>query len=389
MSDLAERYILLALRLDRHDEGLVETYYGPPELRTHVDAEDPVPPAELVAEADRLLEELPEGWLRDQVGGVRARAGMVAGETWTYADEVAACFGTQPTRTTEEQLEAAYADLEGLLPGPGSLAERYRAWERATQVSPDGAPAFVDRVVEASRDHARRLFGLEQDAGFTVEYVRGESWMAFHEYLGDLRATVSVNVDLPRSAVELLHTVLHETYAGHHVESCLKETGLVRDRGLLESSIVVVPTPQSLVSEGLAEVGPSLLLDGPERATYADLVRDAGVDTDFARDRAVAAAVEPVQRIGADAGRLLYEEGWSTSDVLDYLDRWALVDRAIVENVVRFVAEPMNRGYINCYPQGRARCGDYLGDDPEVRLARFRVLVTQQVRVGDLMAPAL
>jgi hypothetical protein len=247
----------------------------------------------------------------------------------------------------------------------------------------------VERVVEASRDHARRLFGLEEDAGLTLAYVRGEAWMAFHEYLGDLRATVSVNVDLPRSAVELLHTVLHETYAGHHVEACLKEAGLVRDRGLVESSIVVVPTPQSLVSEGLAEVGPSLLLDGVERATYADLVRDAGVDTDFARDRAVAAAVEPVQRIGADAGRLMYEEGWSTSQVLEYLDRWALVDRAIMENLVRFVSDPMNRGYINCYPQGRARCAEYLGHEPGGRLARFRTLVTQQVRVVDLVAPPL
>ena len=68
------------------------------------------------------------------------------------------------------------------------------------------------------------------------------------------RADVSVNTDLPRSAVELLHLVLHETYPGHHAERCLKEVALVRGRGLLEQTIVVVPTPQSLVSEGLAEL---------------------------------------------------------------------------------------------------------------------------------------
>src|SRR5579884_1555098 len=43
----AERYILLALRLDRHVEGVVDAYYGPPELKAQVDAEDVVPAADL------------------------------------------------------------------------------------------------------------------------------------------------------------------------------------------------------------------------------------------------------------------------------------------------------------------------------------------------------
>jgi hypothetical protein len=32
----------------------------------------------------------------------------------------------------------------------------------------------------------------------------------------------------------------------------------------------------------------------------------------------------------------------------------SLVEPQIIEAVRAFVAEPMNRGYINCYPQGRA-----------------------------------
>ena len=93
----AERYLRLAFRLDRHDEGLVESYYGPADLRAGVESEDPVPPTDLVAEADRLLEDLSDGFLRDQVTALRCRAGMVAGEQWTYADEVRACFGVDPT----------------------------------------------------------------------------------------------------------------------------------------------------------------------------------------------------------------------------------------------------------------------------------------------------
>lgn len=380
----AERYVALALRLDRLDEGVVEAYYGPAALKAIVDAEPQADPEDLVAEADRLLDDLPDGWLRDQVRGLRTRAGMLAGESWSYSAEVESCFGVPPTRTSQEQLDAAYADLEELLPGPGPLAERYQSWERASQVPAERVPALVDGVVELSRGQARRLFGLPAGEGFDVDYVSGQAWMAFHQYAGDLRATVSVNVDLQRSAVELLHTVLHETYAGHHAEACLKEVGLFHGRGLVEQSIVVVPTPQSVLSEGLAEVGPALLLDDQAQA-YADLLRGAGVDTDLAHDRDVLAAVEPVQRLGADAGRLLHEEAWSKADVVDFLLRWALVDRELVEHVVRFVSDPMSRGYVNCYPQGRARCEAFVGGD----VGRFRTLLTQQVRVGDLTSTSL
>ena len=74
--------------------------------------------------------------------------------------------------------------------------------------------------------------GSRRARASTSSTSAASGWMAFHEYVGGLRAQVSVNTDLPRSAVELLHTVLHETYAGHHAESCLKEVALVRGRGL-------------------------------------------------------------------------------------------------------------------------------------------------------------
>ena len=37
----AERYLVLGLRLGKHVDGLVDAYYGPPELQAQVDAEEP------------------------------------------------------------------------------------------------------------------------------------------------------------------------------------------------------------------------------------------------------------------------------------------------------------------------------------------------------------
>ena len=42
--DLIRRYLDLGLALGQHIDGLVDAYYGPPELKDRVDREPPVPP---------------------------------------------------------------------------------------------------------------------------------------------------------------------------------------------------------------------------------------------------------------------------------------------------------------------------------------------------------
>ena len=56
---------------------------------------------------------------------------------------------------------------------------------------------------------------------------------------------------VPDTVVEL---VTHEAYPGHHTEHAWKEQLLTR-AGRLEESIVLIPTPQSVVSEGIASLG--------------------------------------------------------------------------------------------------------------------------------------
>src|SRR5262249_60099490 len=102
----------------------------------------------------------------------------------------------------------------------------------------------------------RGLLGLREGEDVTLEIVGDVPWLAFCGYLGDLRSHISVNVDLPMSALELLVIAMHETYPGHHAERCNKEHLLVRGRGMLEETLVLVPTPQSLVAEAIAVLAP-------------------------------------------------------------------------------------------------------------------------------------
>jgi hypothetical protein len=153
----AERYLRLGLQLGRHVEGIVDAYFGPPELAAAVDAEPPVDPRALVSAAEALLDELEDCWLRDQVVGLRTYAGVLAGESGSYADEVEGCYGVRPTYTDEAVFTAAHERLEELLPGDGPLAERHEHWRNSILVPAEQVEPTMAAVIEEAPARGRAL----------------------------------------------------------------------------------------------------------------------------------------------------------------------------------------------------------------------------------------
>jgi hypothetical protein len=236
-------------------------------------------------------------------------------------------------------------------------------------------------VIEEARARTRPLVELPGGEGVDLETVSDKPWWASCDYLGNLRSRIVVNVDLPMSAVDLLVLAIHETYPGHHVERCCKEHLLVRGRGLLEESLVMGPTPQSLVSEGIAGLAPFLLLEGEGGPALAAVVHDAGIELDLAHALAVLRAAEPCRRAEANAALMLHETGAGTAEARAYLERWGLDSPELADHVIRFVTEPTQRTYIHTYSAGRELCRSYVAGEPE----RFRRLLNEQVRVRDLL----
>jgi hypothetical protein len=381
VNEVVERYLRVGLQIGRHADGMVDAYFGPPELVAAVDAEPPAEPRALVEAAEALLDELDDGWLRDQVVGLRTYAGVLAGESGSYADEVEGCYGVRPTHTNEAIFEAAHKGLEELLPGDGPLAERYARWQDSIRVPAARIQPAVAAVIEEARAQTRRLVELPEGEGIDLEIVRDKPWLAFCEYLGDLRSQIAVNVDLPISAIELLVLAMHETYPGHHVERCCKDVSLVRGRGLLEETIVLVPTPQSLVAEGIATLAPEVLLGGVGGPALAAIVEDASVEFDLEQARAVEHALEPCKWAQVNAALLLHEGGASEVETHAYLERWALLTPEWADHMLRFFKEPTSRSYVLTYAAGRDLCRAYI-----TRVADgFTRLLVEQVRVRDLL----
>jgi hypothetical protein len=386
----AQRYLELGLRLGKHVDGLVDAYYGPPELQEQVDAEEKTPAAQLAADADALLAELPDGWLADQVRSCATYARVLAGEQLSYSDEVEGCYGVRPSRTSEDVYRAVHEELDELLPGSsatggGTLFERRQAWRKRHLVQGDLAVPVLHDLLPVLRDRTAALLDLPQGEDVVLEPVEDEPWWAFNYYLGDLKSRVVLNVDVPTTGLDLVHLAAHEVYPGHHTEHAVKEQLLIRDRGAIEEGIQLVPTPQAVLSEGIAETGGDLLLDDAGKEEAHAILRRHGIElVDPALSERISRVSEQLRTVGLDAALMIHEDGASLEDAQAYVERWSLVPPEQAQHTVRFVTDPTWRAYTITYSAGRDLCRAYVDGDP----ARFRTLLTEHVRIGDLRGPA-
>jgi len=388
---LVEDYLRLGLALGCHIDGMVDAYYGPPELAARTQAEGPAAPAVLVEQARRLLGALDvdgdldsarRTWLSAQVRGLHTSARKLAGEPIAYLDEIEESYGVRPVLVDEDDLAAAHRHLDDILPGTGPIAERYQEWRESQAVPPDRLEAAVQELAEDFRARTQAAFGLPEDERVDFELVTKQPWAGFNYYLGGLRSRVAINTDLPVLAPSLGTLVAHEAYPGHHTEHCRKEVGLVRRRRQLEETIFLVGTPQCLLAEGLADLGLEVILGRRPEAVLAAHLRPLGIPYDADLVAEVSAAGEVLAAVRGNAAILLHDRGRSVDEAVAYLTRWALLSPPRAAKAVEFLVDPTWRAYVFCYIEGVRRCRAYVGGDP----ARFERLITEQVLPSDLVA---
>jgi len=391
--ELVERYLLVGLRLGTLHADLVDAYYGPAELRRRVEDEPSTTPDAIGADARRLIADLDAGggrglsdqrrrWLRAQLVGLETVAAKMAGSDIGYADEVEACYGVRPQMVELDVVEAAHRDVDAALPGAGPIGERLAEFRAAHTIPTERLEGLLTDLADEFRSRTRAMFGLPDGERVRFELVTDKPWSGFNHYEGDLSSRVAINCDLPVLSTSIGHLVAHEAYPGHHTEHSLKEVGLVRSAGHLEESIFMVGAPQCLLAEGLADLGIEVLLGDDRIRVVGEIVRTHGVRHDDESIAAVARFGEVSSQVRGNLGLLLHEEHRPPEEVVDYAERWLVVDRARAEKAVQFQTDPTWRAYISCYVEGLPLCRRFVDGDP----TRFRRLLTEQLTPADLQA---
>ncbi|HZI82137.1 MAG TPA: hypothetical protein VFD69_21610 [Vicinamibacterales bacterium] len=393
MQELAEQYVKLVLAVGQHDPDYVDAFYGPPEWRA---AAVKRPLAEIDADAARLLTSLAaaappaggdslvalrHGYLTRQLDALRTRVAMLGGRRLTFDEESKALYDAVAPHHDAREFEAILARLEPLLPGHGTLLERYTRFRDAYVIPPARLEATFTAAIEACRRRTLEHVQLPAGESFTVEYVTNKSWSGYNWYQGNYRSLIQVNTDLPIFADRALDLACHEGYPGHHVYNALLEKTLVRDRGWPEFQIYPLFSPQSLIAEGTANYGIDIAFPPADRLKLEREVifPAAGLDPSGAeRYYAVMGLVERLSYAGNDAARLYIDGQIDAAAATAWLERYGLYAPARAQQRVRFVDQ--YRSYVINYNLGKDMVARYIearsGADPAKRWAVFTELLS-------------
>ena len=391
MDDIGRSYVTLALNLNRHFEGFVDAYFGPLELKAEVEAGQPRS-LEALADDARELEAAIQAsdcdrqrkeFLLGQTQAACALIRKLSGQQLDYVEEVELSFDITPQMADEAIFDAFHAEMDSLLPGKGSLAERALAWEKSVELSPDRVLVVCQRLVQEARIRARALFDLPPEEEVYLQLVENQPWQAYNWYLGQGRSRIDVSTDLPIRMESVVPGMPHETYPGHHTELAIKERLLYKGKGWAEHSIVAAG-PQAVLAEGLAMWAWEIIFEGTELVNFLreELYPLAGLPTEHVeRDIGVIRANESmVGVVDGNAALLLHRDGRPAQEVQEYLVHFGLISPQQAAKGLEFLSHPLSRTYIFNYGVGRKMLAPLLqGPDRVPNFARL---------LGEPLTPA-
>lgn len=373
LNHVAEEYILLSHRLEKHQQGLVDAHYGKAsELKSQVEVEPVRPLDTLHADAERLLETLKAddseraAYLQKQTLALKTIIEKKQGTPISYRDEARLCFGISTLDYTNEQgFSDLIAEIDERLDaselGSGSLPERFTRWREQFELKGDELLQFIQATMAYAKSKTESLFSLPENS-VEVSLVREKPWAGYHWYRGNYQSLYELNTDVPTTIWGVLHTTTHEAFCGHHTEAIVKESELVRKQGLIEFSLNLLGAPCSTIAEGLAEAA-NYIIFGEASAVVAWLQahKELHHRTISENDMRLIECIEELGRKPiVNAAILMYDENETDDAVFAYLRQYLPSEDALIRRTISRLRDDDFRAYMLTYPIGKAMIMDEL-----------------------------
>ena len=396
LQTIAESYVNLVLAVGQHDADYVDAFYGPPQFLEQVKAEK----KSLVAikkDALSLSEQLHHiettGWeeidklrhqyLSKQNSALIARVEMLMGKKMTFDEEAKALYDAEPPNYGESHFQSLCKDLGALLPGNGSVSERYENFKKDFIIPKPKLDAVFQAAITECRKRTKKYIDLAANESFTVEYVTNKAWSGYNWYKGNNFSLIQMNTDLPIYIDRAIDLAAHEGYPGHHVYNSMLEANMYRKRNWVEFSVYALFSPQSLIAEGTANFGIEVAFPGKERIAFERdvLFPVAGMDANQAeRYYAIHELFGKLAYAGNEAARNYLNGTMTREQATDWLVAYALMSKDRAQQRTRFF--DTYRSYVINYNLGQDLVRSYIekkggtSDQPAKRWEEFKKLIS-------------
>lgn len=406
LDNAAEAYVKLVLAIGVHDPDYVDAYFGPPHWDDEVKAAGRRV-QDLITSAQQLLQDLgriPRSqteeilalrhqYLSRQLRSAIARLEMLEGHAFTFEEEAFALYDAYPPVYTAAFFEEMLSRLDGLLPGPGSVAQRYESFRSRFIIPRHKLDNVFQAAIRECRDRTRKEIELPRTEQFTLEYVSNKPWSGYNWFKGSSTSLIQINTDLPITIDRAVDLAAHEGYPGHHVYNTLLEAHLARERRWVEFTVYALFSPQSFIAEGTANFGIEVAFPGEDRTAFerSTLFPLAGLDpAETEQYYAIHRLTGVLNYAHNEAARGYLNGTMSRSQAEEWLVTYALMSAERATQRVRFI--DVYRSYVINYNLGQDLVRQYIeerggtSDNPSRRWEEFRTLISSP-RLPSALTP--
>jgi hypothetical protein len=397
----ARDYVVLQLAIGEKEDGYIDAYYGPDDLRAEGKA---VGSAETLAQLSARVQALaartaaladtatPELARRSrgviaQLTAAATRLRMLQREKLSFEDEAFGLFAVRPDLKPLSSYDPVLARIEGLVPGEGPLWKRVDDFNDRFVIPKDRLKPVFDAAIAECRARTMRFIPLTAGEKFEMAFVTGKNWSGYNYYLGNFASRIEINMDLPIRLSRAVDLGCHEGYPGHHVLNALLEQKLVRGRGWVEFSVYPLYSSQSLIAEGTANYGIELAFPGADKLAYETRVLYplAGLPTADARRYAeLQKATKDLQGARLTIAREFLEGRVTETEAVALAQKYQLISEARAKQSIAFTKE--YRSYVINYGLGEQMAAADIESYPAplARWKRFEQIVSQPTLPSDL-----
>jgi hypothetical protein len=297
MNTIAEDYIKLALEIGKYNHDFVDAYFGPEKLKPSVDNSEFTQETfeQLNFKVNKLLDDLESlsefpaneierqrfTYLYKQLLACKTIIYMLNGMTLTFDEELNALYDIEIGYKDESYFKDILEKLNTLLPGKGNIYNRFISFRENFRIPSEKLHDIFSIAINECRERTKKFIQIPHDEKFELNFVKDKPWSAYNWFKGNAFSVIEINTDLPIYVDRIIDLASHEGYPGHHLHHSMMENNLYKKRNWIEFSINLLFSPQSLISEGIANYGSELLFPNDERIKFEKeiIFKAAGLDT--------------------------------------------------------------------------------------------------------------
>ncbi|MFW9825174.1 MAG: hypothetical protein ACFFE4_19690 [Candidatus Thorarchaeota archaeon] len=250
LDDFAKNYLNLGLRINKHIQGYVEHYYGPPEIKNFVDDEGKISPKKLLQDCRNLMDQVKDqgfeekrlNYFEKTLIAIETILRKLKGEIVPYLEQIEKLFDFKPKLCKDDFFFDLSSQAEQIYKGDGTLSERIELYVQRRKISPKLIKSLMLKAIEIAKKKTQALFPdlLPDDEKIFLNEVNNKSWAMYNWYLGNFHSRMDINVNRIYYWTSLLFYASHEGYPGHQTESAVRDQLLFRKKGHFETSILLI-----------------------------------------------------------------------------------------------------------------------------------------------------